>query len=255
MRYLGMPLGAHYKDSSIWYPIIEKMEKRLSGWKRLYLEKGGKLTLLKSTLSSLPTYFLSLFIMSQAMAARIERIQRNSFGGSQRMFLNILQLLGIRSVCQLSVVVWGSGGLGCLTRHCLGSGCGVLGKKVIDYGIRLQQPAKYGEARGGWCTGGVRGSHGCGMWRSIKEGIEKFFSQILYNVGEGCCVSFWHDPWSGPIPSKELFSAMFACFLFKEAWVSNLVISNSEGSRKLEYTFSSWSSRLGGRHCLFLFFF
>ena len=55
------------------------------------------------------------------------------------------------------------------------------------------------------------------MWRSIKEGIEKFFSQILYNVGEGCCVSFWHDPWSGPIPSKELFSAMFACSLSKEA--------------------------------------
>ena len=33
MRYLGMPLGAHYKDSSIWNPIIEKMENRLSGWK------------------------------------------------------------------------------------------------------------------------------------------------------------------------------------------------------------------------------
>ena len=30
IRYLGMPLGAHYKDSSIWNPIIEKMEKRLS---------------------------------------------------------------------------------------------------------------------------------------------------------------------------------------------------------------------------------
>ena len=61
MRYLGMPLGANYKDSSIWNPIIEKMEKRLAGWKRLYLSKGGKLTLLKSTLSNLPTYFLLLF--------------------------------------------------------------------------------------------------------------------------------------------------------------------------------------------------
>ena len=30
MRYLGVPLEAHYKDSSIWNPIIEKMEKRLS---------------------------------------------------------------------------------------------------------------------------------------------------------------------------------------------------------------------------------
>ena len=31
MTYLGMPLGAHYKDSSIWNPIIEKMERRLCG--------------------------------------------------------------------------------------------------------------------------------------------------------------------------------------------------------------------------------
>ena len=77
MRYLGMPLGAHYKDSSIWNPIIEKMEKRLAGWKRLYLSKGGRLILLKSTLSSLPTYFLSLFTIPQAVAGRIERIQRN----------------------------------------------------------------------------------------------------------------------------------------------------------------------------------
>ena len=77
MRCLGMPLGAHYKDSLIWNPIIEKMEKWLARWKRLYLSKGGRLILLKSTLSSLPTYFLSLFTIPQTMAARIERIQRN----------------------------------------------------------------------------------------------------------------------------------------------------------------------------------
>ena len=28
MSYLGMPLGAHYKDSSIWNPIIEMMGKK-----------------------------------------------------------------------------------------------------------------------------------------------------------------------------------------------------------------------------------
>ena len=64
MTYLGMPLGTHYKDSSIWNPIIEKMERWLSGWKRLYLSKGGRLTLLKITLSSLPTYFFILVYYS-----------------------------------------------------------------------------------------------------------------------------------------------------------------------------------------------
>ena len=58
------------------------MEKKLSGWKRLYLSKGGTLTLLKSTLSSLPTDCLSLFTIPKAMATRLERIQRNFLWGS-----------------------------------------------------------------------------------------------------------------------------------------------------------------------------
>ena len=57
MTYLGMPLGASHKSPSIWNPILEKIEWKLAGWKKLYLSKGGRRTLLKSTLSSLPTYF------------------------------------------------------------------------------------------------------------------------------------------------------------------------------------------------------
>ena len=64
MKYLGMPLGSSFKTTSIWNPILEKMEKKLSGWKRLYLSGGGRLTLLKSTLSSLPMYFFMSFYYS-----------------------------------------------------------------------------------------------------------------------------------------------------------------------------------------------
>ena len=74
MKYLGMPLGTSFKIASIWNPILEKMEKKLSGWKRLYLSKGGRLMLLKSTLSSLPTYFLSLFTIPKAVTTRLESI-------------------------------------------------------------------------------------------------------------------------------------------------------------------------------------
>ena len=37
MKYLGLPLGANFKDKTIWNPILEKMERKLAGWKRLYL--------------------------------------------------------------------------------------------------------------------------------------------------------------------------------------------------------------------------
>ena len=77
LMYLGMSLGASFKASSVWNPILEKIEKMLAGWIKLYLSKGGRLTLLKSTLSSLPTYFLSLFTIPKHVAERIEKLQCN----------------------------------------------------------------------------------------------------------------------------------------------------------------------------------
>lgn len=61
IKYLDLLLSASYKTTSIWNGVIEKMERRLVGWKKLYLSKGGRLTLIKSTLSNLRTYSLSLF--------------------------------------------------------------------------------------------------------------------------------------------------------------------------------------------------
>ena len=91
MKYLGLPLGAKFKESVIWNPIIEKMERRLVGWKRLYLAKGGKVTLIKSTLSNLPTYFLSLFPIPVGVARRLEKLQRDFlWSGLGEEFLSII---------------------------------------------------------------------------------------------------------------------------------------------------------------------
>ena len=60
---------------------MERMEKKLSGWKHLYLSRGGRLTLLKSTPSNLPAYYISLFTVPKAMAIRLEHIQTNFLWG------------------------------------------------------------------------------------------------------------------------------------------------------------------------------
>jgi hypothetical protein len=74
IEVVGLPLGAPYRDLSIWNKVIEKMESKLAGWKQMYLSKGGRLTLIKSTLSNILTYYLSLFQIPRKVAKRIEKI-------------------------------------------------------------------------------------------------------------------------------------------------------------------------------------
>ena len=54
--YLGLPLGVPHKSMVAWDVIKERMRKKLALWKRNYISKGGRITLIKSTLASLPIY-------------------------------------------------------------------------------------------------------------------------------------------------------------------------------------------------------
>jgi len=40
MSYLRMPLGVSHKSTYIWNPILEKIERKLAEWKKLYLSKS-----------------------------------------------------------------------------------------------------------------------------------------------------------------------------------------------------------------------
>jgi hypothetical protein len=81
LKYLGLPLGASFKLKSMWAGLEDMMVRRLAPWKRLYLSKGGRVTLIKSTLSNMPTYMLSLFPILADVAKRIEKIQRDFLWG------------------------------------------------------------------------------------------------------------------------------------------------------------------------------
>ncbi|GKA01762.1 protein kinase, ATP binding site-containing protein [Tanacetum coccineum] len=61
--------------------VIAKLSARLSKWKLKSLSIGGRLTLIKSVLSSLPLYYMSSFKVPKGVLSKMESIRRNFFNG------------------------------------------------------------------------------------------------------------------------------------------------------------------------------
>lgn len=90
--YLGLPLGGRVRSEHVWDPVVERDSGRLATWKGHHLSKGGRLTLMKSALSSLPMYFMS------RLHAPCSVIQ---------MFRSFILLVEISFVYLLKRGVWG----------------------------------------------------------------------------------------------------------------------------------------------------
>ena len=43
LSYLGLPLGGNPKSKAFWDPVVEKVARRLGGWKKASLSIGGGL--------------------------------------------------------------------------------------------------------------------------------------------------------------------------------------------------------------------
>ena len=75
--YPGLPLGGNPKACGFWDPVIERISRRLDGWQKTYLSFGNRITLIKSCLTHMPCYFISLFKILASVATKIERLQRD----------------------------------------------------------------------------------------------------------------------------------------------------------------------------------
>ena len=149
--YLGLPLGAPNKAGYVWDGVEERMRWKLALWKRQYLSKGGRITLIKSILASMPLYQLSLFRMPKVVARRLEKLQRDFLwgGGSTERKAH---LVSWERVC----VSKEKGGLG--LRKLVHLNKALLGKWVWRFARAKEEMwkrvlvAKYGQEEFGWRT-------------------------------------------------------------------------------------------------------
>ncbi|KAG7987161.1 hypothetical protein I3843_03G119300 [Carya illinoinensis] len=187
----------------------------------MYLSKGGRLTLIKSTLTNLPTYFLSLFPLPAGVGNKIEKLFRAFLWGGmgeEKKFHRVRW----KTVCDPVV----QGGLGVCDLRTFNKA--LLGKWLWRYqseGDALWKEiivARHGDTWGGWCSNEGRGGYGVGLWKFIRRGWSCFENHIRFVVGEGNRISFWRDVWCGEHALEKAFLNLYRIVANREASVADM---------------------------------
>ncbi|GJY14148.1 RNA-directed DNA polymerase, eukaryota [Tanacetum coccineum] len=79
--YLGTKVGGSMSRTHAWEEVIDKVRSRLSRWKMKTLSIGGRLTLLKSVLGSMPIFHMSIFKAPLSVIRQLESIRSHFFNG------------------------------------------------------------------------------------------------------------------------------------------------------------------------------
>ncbi|PWA97953.1 RNA-directed DNA polymerase, eukaryota, Reverse transcriptase zinc-binding domain protein [Artemisia annua] len=193
---------------------IETIQYRLSSWKAKTLSIGGRLTLVKSVLSSLPIYYLSLYKAPKAVIEKIESLMRNFLWA------------GTSEEKKLHWVSWEV-----VTLHKREGGLGVAKLDDVNATLLLKWAWRFKIQLGSLWRNVVEVIYGgrnkwnflpvarnlTGCWKSLVTSIEQmqingkqaswFFKGIM---GNGEALRFWKDRWFGDKILMDRWPALFA---------------------------------------------
>ncbi|KAJ9689707.1 hypothetical protein PVL29_012417 [Vitis rotundifolia] len=187
-----------------WEGVEERMRRRLARWKRQYLSKGGRITLIKSTLASIPVYQMSIFRMPKSVAKRLEKLQRDFLWGGGNTGRKI-HLINWKAVCTHKE----KGGLGIRRMGVLNKA--LLGKWIWRFAVEKDVlwkkviGVKHGLEGCGWKSKEARGPFGVGLWKGILKEMSWCWNNMKFKVGRGTKIMFWTDHWCGNEALSQAF--------------------------------------------------
>ncbi|GJX31581.1 RNA-directed DNA polymerase, eukaryota, reverse transcriptase zinc-binding domain protein [Tanacetum coccineum] len=220
--YLGTKVGGIMSRVESWKEVIDKVESRLSKWKMHALSIGGRLTLLKSVLGSIPIFYMSIYRVPSSVLQKMESIRCNFFNGHE---------VGSRKA---SWIKWNK----VLADKCNG-GLGVSSLFALNRGLLTKWMWRFYNHNTSLWSNVIKAIHGedgnvdlvrnPGMrscWTSIVKEIKALELQgvsVLDNMhlklGDGATASFWKDNWSGKGTTKVLCPRLYSLENQKEVTV------------------------------------
>ena len=80
-KYLGLEVGGNPRKKTFWKPVLEKLKARLSVWKGRFLSLAGRTCVIKSVLTAIPLFYLSVYKAPESVYKSIISIQRRFLWG------------------------------------------------------------------------------------------------------------------------------------------------------------------------------
>jgi len=190
--YLGLPVMNKKLPKEIWRSVIEKVKKRLLSWKSNFLSQAGRLVLVNSVLSSIPSYIMSFYLLPKWVLKEIEKIRRNFFWkgkSEEKKMMNVSWSI----ICKPK----SAGGLGVLDLSVFNKA--LLGKWLWSL-LSEDQPLwgqvvmyRYFRRKRVFNLKGKKGGKVSNQWKGIQKISEAFRAGIHFEAGAGTQISFWKD--------------------------------------------------------------
>lgn len=184
------------------------------------LSIGGWVVLLNVVLSSIPLYYMSLFILPSSVRHNIDYSRKHFFWNGPARRGKKYHLMSQGQVCKPK----GSGGLGVLDLRMFN-----LALMAKQFWHPLTRPegsfqklliAKYCPTAGSWNAKHRNPLTASGFWKGMLVSKSIMCPSLKHKVGDGHIASFWYGRLYKKIPLKTLFSEQFEVVRNKDAVVT-----------------------------------
>ncbi|KAM7480035.1 hypothetical protein LguiA_028248 [Lonicera macranthoides] len=107
-EYLGAPSLIGRNKKEVFSYVKVKAWRRMFGWRNKNLSRAGKEVLIKSVIQAIPSYIMSVFLLSVNLCDELERMMNNFWWGKKKSGFNNFRWRCWDKLCQKKV----HGGLG-----------------------------------------------------------------------------------------------------------------------------------------------